>query len=119
MSELISETVWAIAGNKMEAEVRGASTLWLDSHNEMYTYTFPSILLRFFPAPGCEHVSTSTIRCVASGLEATISFKRKTCFGLKGSAGQVAGEVKDMHSNAVVCEISGFWNRSEQTGVSV
>ena len=95
----------------MEAEVRGASTLWLDKHNEIYTYTFPNVLVRFFPAPGCEHVSTSTIECVASGLEATIAFKRKGCFGLKGSGGQVTGQVKDMNTKVVMCEISGAWNR--------
>ena len=99
------------SGNKMEAEVCGASPLWLDLHNEVYTYTNPRIQVRFFPAPGNEFVSTSTVKCVSSGLEATIAFKTKTCFGLRGTLGQVMGQVWDVHSKCLLYEISGAWNR--------
>ncbi|MCO5560518.1 hypothetical protein L7F22_014133 [Adiantum nelumboides] len=99
-------------GNKVEGTIYGKRTLWLDSHQEVYEATSPKLLIRLFPAPGTEWVGSSTIKCSSSRLEATLSFKGKHLFGLRGTVGQVSGKVLDTSNGATLYEINGAWNKA-------
>ncbi|KAI5074254.1 hypothetical protein GOP47_0010215 [Adiantum capillus-veneris] len=99
-------------GNKVEGTIYGKRTLWLDSHQEVYETTSPKLLIRLFPAPGTEWVGSSSIKCSSSRLEATLSFKGKHLFGLRGIIGQVSGKVWDTSNGATLYEISGAWNKT-------
>ncbi|KAH7443806.1 hypothetical protein KP509_02G051700 [Ceratopteris richardii] len=99
-------------GNKVEGTIYGKRTLWLDSHHEVYELTCPKIVFRLFPAPGTEWVGTSTIKCGSSNLEASLTFKGKPLFGLKGTAGHVSGKIYDTSTGATLYEINGAWNKT-------
>ena len=100
-----------MSGNKVEATIHGKRKLWLDSHQEVYEMTSPKLSIRLFPAPGTDWVGSSTIKCSSSGLEATINFKEKPFFGLKGVSGQLSGQISDIRNTRRLYDISGAWNR--------
>ncbi|KAH7446434.1 hypothetical protein KP509_01G055200 [Ceratopteris richardii] len=99
-------------GNRVEGTISGKRTLWLDSHGEAYELTSPKLLIRLFPIPGTEWVGTSTIKCCSSSLEASLSFKGKHFFGLRGTSGTVLGKVWDTNTGAILYEIHGAWNKT-------
>lgn len=99
-------------GNKVEGTINGKRTLWLDSFQEVYDTTSPKLLIRLFPAPGTEWVGSSTVKCGASRLEATLTFKGKHLFGLRGTVGQVSGKVLDTSTGTTLYEINGAWNKT-------
>jgi hypothetical protein len=73
--------------------------------------TSPRLSIRLFPAPGNEWVGSTTVKCDASGFEATLSFKPKPFLGLRGSLGQVSGQIWDRATDKLLFELHGHWNK--------
>lgn len=98
-------------GNSVEVTIQGRRSLRLESHGETYEMNCPKLLIRLFPVPGSEWVGTTKIQCCANALEATVVFKGKSLFGLRGTPGQVTGKIRDTRTNEVLYEVNGAWNK--------
>ncbi|KAH7443807.1 hypothetical protein KP509_02G051800 [Ceratopteris richardii] len=98
-------------GHKVEVVIQGKRELWLDAHKEVYEMTSPNLMIQFFPTFGNEWVGSTTIKCSASDLEATLIFHSRPFYVWWGSIGQITGRVLKSSSQAPLHEISGFYNQ--------
>jgi len=51
------------------------------------------------------------VRCIKSGLEASISFKGKGFFALHGSSNKVSGKIWDISTKRILYELNGSWDQ--------
>lgn len=100
-----------LTGGSVEATILGQRVVKLTEHKETYELTSPHLLIRLFPVASSEWVGTTTVHCKESGLEATVNFKPRTFFGMRGSANKVSGKIfKSSNNNKLLYELSGCWD---------
>jgi len=97
-------------GGSVEATIVGQRVVKLTEHKETYELTSPHLLIRIFPVASSEWVGTTTVHCKESGLEATVNFKPRTFFGMRGSANKVSGKIFKSSNNKLLYELSGCWD---------
>lgn len=99
-------------GNSVEATVHGKRILRLLSFGENYEMNCPKLLFRFLPSPCTEWVGNVSVKCEQSGLEATLCYRGKSLFGLKGSSTKLTGKIFSTTTAQDLYEIDGHWDQT-------
>eukprot|EP01018_Ginkgo_biloba_P038336 Gb_23064 [translate_table: standard] len=100
-------------GRSVEATVHGQRILKLPAFGERYEMNCPKLSIRFFPSPSTEWVGIVTVQCKESGLEATLCYKGKSLFGLKGSSTRITGKIFKTNFPAQhLYELDGNWDQT-------
>jgi hypothetical protein len=105
------QAVPRFCGNGVEATILGQRHLNLLEHEEIYETSSPKLHICFFPIAGNEWVGNTTVRCIKSGLEASVSFKGKGFFALHGSSNKVSGKIWDISTKRILYELNGSWDQ--------
>ncbi|KAA8498388.1 Oxysterol-binding protein-like [Porphyridium purpureum] len=101
-------------GNSVEVRLSGLIRISLDKYNETYELVRPQIWTSGLLGIGkqrVEFLGETTIRCEASGLEASFEYKGKGMMGMRGDANVVTGTVKEIASGKTLYEINGIWDQ--------
>ncbi|CAM6046000.1 unnamed protein product [Sphagnum compactum] len=98
-------------GNGVEITILGQRQLKLTEHHETYETSSPKLFIRFFPMPANEWLGNTTVRCIKSGLEASVSFKGRGFFGFRGSSNRVSGKIWEISTKRVLYELNGSWDK--------
>ena len=98
------------AGTSVEVFMNGKRQLKLLNHGETYILSSPHILVKFIP-PRIEWTGPCTIRCLETGLEAELSYGKKSFLGFRGNPRLVKGKIFDSSSSKPLFEIGGQWDR--------
>lgn len=109
--KLIWPNVFGIVGNGVEITILGQRQLKLTEHHETYETSSPKLFIRFFPMPANEWLGNTTVRCIESGLEASVSFKGRGFFGFRGSSNRVSGKIWEISTKRVLYELNGSWDK--------
>lgn len=98
-------------GTSVEVLMHGKRQLKLLNHGETYILSSPNISVKFIP-PRIEWTGSCTIRCLETGLEAELSYGKKSFLGFRGNPRSIKGKIFDSSSSKPLFEIGGQWDRT-------
>lgn len=100
-------------GRSVEATIHGKRELKLLELGEIYEMNSPNLRINLFPFPTVEWIGNVEIQCKQTGLKATLSYKGKSFFGLKGSNTRISGSIgRCSPAQDVLYELHGDWDGS-------
>lgn len=96
-------------GTSVEVTIEGRNYLTLAEYGETYVMTPPKLNFRFLPPQVSEWTGDTTVTCVQTGLQATVTYKSRSL--LSRGSNRVTGKVCKIDSSEILYSLNGSWDQ--------
>ncbi|BBN07647.1 hypothetical protein MPTK1_4g05320 [Marchantia polymorpha subsp. ruderalis] len=97
-------------GTSVEVTIEGRNYLTLAEYGETYVMTPPKLNFRFLPPQVSEWTGDTTVTCVQTGLQATVTYKSRSL--LSRGSNRVTGKVCKIDSSEILYSLNGSWDQT-------